>query len=680
MPVRMFAAVLMSLSFICAASAAPATRPATAPAAAKATAEKTKAIDKVAADTKATADATTRPANPDKPAAGTSAAPEKAPSAAKATPSDSEPAFPTPAELMEQLRNRQKQIDAMPKVAMIDLMGPVREKPADFAFFAQAATTFHDLIVRVRRAVDDKTVRALLIKMTDVHLTLTQANELRDELAAARKAGKKVFVYADSYDTISYTVAAAATNVCILDGGAIFMPGVAVQAMFLKGTLDKLGIHADFVQIGEYKGADEQLTRSTASDEMKGELNRLVDAYYTSLVDGISLHRGIAASAVRQAIDEAIISSSAALQRKLVDHVVDVDGLRDLLKAELGGESNIVHAYGLPEQQEIDLANPFSILMTMMRKPAVSDKPAVAIVYVEGTIIDGHGGESLFGGGGMVGSEDIREAMRLARRDANVKAIVVRIDSPGGSAVASEAMYQAIRRAAAEKPVIVSIGSVAASGGYYVACASDHIIAERSAIVGSIGVVGGKLVLKGLYDWAGVTTETFARGQNAELFSDTQAFSDRQRRMLTTWMKNTYDQFTERVMATRKGKIADIDKVARGRIFLASEARTSGMVDEFGGIQKAIDTAVARAGMKPGEYEVRPLPAPKTLADLFSGGGTQGALPVKPMSASLPPQLAPMLMALPEAELRSLAHQAALVRMLQKQPVLLVAPYTITVK
>jgi protease-4 len=283
----------------------------------------------------------------------------------------------------------------------------------------------------------------------------------------------------------------------------------------------------------------------------------------------------------------------------------------------------------------------------------------------------------LFGGDG-VGSENMRVAMRLAARDDNVKAIVLRIDSPGGSALASEVMWQAVRRAAAKKPVIVSIGGMAASGGYYLASAGDHIYADPSAIVGSIGVVGGKFVLKGLYDKLGLTSESFYRGKNADLFSDSKPFDERQRRLVTNWMRNTYEQFTNRVMHTRKDKIKDIDKVARGRIFLAGQAKELGLVDEIGGIEDALANAAGRAKLEKGQYDVKILPAPRTLADLLmGGGGAEASMPFKP---TIKISEDSVLQVLSPQMRRSVGQQLQFLQILQDRPVALVAPYVLTVK
>jgi protease-4 len=322
-------------------------------------------------------------------------------------------------------------------------------------------------------------------------------------------------------------------------------------------------------------------------------------------------------------------------------------------------------------------------VQALMKKPQEPENPkaAVALIYAEGVIQDGEAGGGLLGGDDGIGSDDMRLALRLAVRDANVKAIVIRIDSPGGSALASEVMWQAVRRAAAKKPVIISVGTMAASGGYYLASAGDRIFADNTAIVGSIGVVGGKFVLKDLFDKLGVHTETFKRGTNAGLFNMDEPWTDRQRTMVTNWMKQTYEQFTQRVMSTREGKIKDIDTVARGRIFLARQAKELGMVDEIGGINDALAYAADRGELKAGDYDVKVLPAPKTLADYLNGNAAaereSAKLPIRPTIEIGPDSI---LKLAPPALRKALARELQMAQLLQQHPVILVTPYTVTLR
>ncbi|HEX8522498.1 MAG TPA: signal peptide peptidase SppA [Tepidisphaeraceae bacterium] len=585
--------------------------------------------------------------------------------------------YPTPAELIEKMKATKAKKDATPKVAFFDLATRLSEKPSDFSLWGgQDTQTLNNLLDRIRQAQDDKSVRAVLITFGDEAPTFPQAQELRDALLKLNKAGKQTFVYADSYDTAMYTMATGASHICMLEGGDLMLPGVGLETMFLKDLLDKVGVRADSIQIGEYKGADEEYTRSRPSEELRGELTKLTQAMYDEIVDGISLNRNISKENVRRAIDECIIRGTLAKERGLVDHLLDQDGLRNLIKTELNEkEMDVVADYGREPRETPDFSNPFALFASMAKRPAPSEKPGVALVYADGMIVDGEGGEGMFGS--AVGAQDFRRALRSATRDDTIKAVVIRIDSPGGSALASEVMWQAARRAAAKKPVIISIGGMAASGGYYLASAGDHIFADPSAIVGSIGVVGGKFVYKDLMEKLGVHTESFSKGRNADLFSSQNPFDERQKKMITSWMRQTYDQFTERVMSGRKDKIKDIDKVARGRIFLARQAKDLGMVDEIGGTSDALAYAAKKVNLKEGDYELRILPAPRTLADYFGYNGPQAAATLAP-KVTISPDSVLKLMS-PQLN-RLMARQIQTLQLLQDHPVLLVMPAAIDMK
>ncbi|HEX8915460.1 MAG TPA: signal peptide peptidase SppA [Humisphaera sp.] len=590
------------------------------------------------------------------------------------------------AKAMRELKERNEKKAKQKAVAHFDLSEPLAERPAEFSLLGDHRLNMRSLLDRLEKARGDENVKGVLVTLGDPGVNLSQAMEIRDALASVAKAGKPVFVHADTYDTALYTLASGASDVCVLEGGELMLPGVGIESMFLRGLFDKVGVKADYVQIGEYKGADEEYTRVAASDELRGEMKKLVDGLYEEIVDGIAASRKLNKDVVRQSIDDTMVSAKVAKARGLVDHLVDQDGLRGLLAKKLGGDVALDPDYGAEKRDPIDFSNPLALMSSIMKrtgdKSADSDKPAVAVIYAEGVIVDGETEEGLLGGGGgQIGSENLRQAFRVAARDKNIKAVVVRIDSPGGSALASEVMWQAARRCAEKKPVFISVGGMAASGGYYLASSGETIYADPTAVVGSIGVVGGKFVLKDLFDKLGIKTEKFAKGRNAGLFSMNEPWSDRQRVMVTTWMKQTYDQFTERVMTTRKGKIKDIDLVARGRIFVARQAKELGMVDEIGGLGAAVAGAAKKGGLKAGEYDVRQIPAPKTLGDLLSGNGTD---PFAQTAAKLRPtvkiefdglfaQLSPDLQ-------RQVRNHILLGQLLQKRPVVLMSPYQVTVK
>ena len=585
-------------------------------------------------------------------------------------------AFPTPGELFKQMADAKAATQAKAQVAVIDVSGGFDERAAaGFNVFGGGGnSTFRELVERIKHASEDASVRAVLFTTGEgTSMNLAQVQEIRGEIARLRKASKRVFVYGDAYDTQSYLLASAATDVCLLQAGEVFIPGISIETQFYKGILDKVGVKADYVQIGEFKGAEEPYTRSDPSPELRGELERLTTSLMNQVVDGIGESRNLSGDKVRAIVDEALLPAERAKQAGLVDHLVDIDGLRDLLKSELGEEVNLLADYGATAGPDVDFSNPFAILGAMAKRPEETALPKVAVIYAQGVIVDGEGGgggNPLLGGGErQVGGEAMRRAFRLALRDDNVKAIVVRIDSPGGSAMASEVMWQAMRRVAEKKPTIVSIGHMAASGGYYLASAGDTIYADPSAIVGSIGVVGGKIALGGLYEKLGIGTAAFNAGKNADIYSSTTEWTDAQRTMIRRWMKGTYDQFTDRIKTTRGEKIADIDKIARGRIFTASEAKTLGMVDTLGGLDAAIGEAARRAKIDGEPYDLKTLPPPPTMQEMLGGKAGGGASTLSPVLAMLPGEVR-----------QSLGQSIAMGEMLQRRPVVLMTPYVLRVR
>jgi protease-4 len=588
---------------------------------------------------------------------------------------------PTAAQLLAELKKDQNADDAQPKVAYFDLSLPITEKPPAFDLFGDGgnSVTLHDLVVRLHKARDDASLKGVLITLSaDSGMNLAQAEEIRNALAEITRAGKKTFVYADGYDTDTYTMASGAGTICMLPGGDMEMPGVGLEAMFAKGLLDKVGVQADYVQIGEYKGADEEFTRTGASDELRGELNKLTDSLYKEIVSGISTARHLPEQQVEDAIDQAIMTAQGAKDRGLIDELIDEDGLRPMLTKALGGDPDLVADYGGAKRDQIDLSSPFAFFQLLTKHEPESSGPTVAIIYAEGVIADGAGGNGLFSSSG-VASDEMRKAFRIASREDDIKAVVIRIDSPGGSALASEAMWQGVRRLAEKKPVYISVGTMAASGGYYLACAGDKIYADPAAIIGSIGVVGGKFVYKDLFDKLGLHTEVFDRGANSDLFSSNQPFTDRQRKMVTSWMTQTYNQFTDRVMTTRKGKIKDIDAVARGRIFVAQQAKDLGMVDEIGGLEDAIAGAAADAGLGKTGYDVRVVPAPKTLGDIIAGGGPDAAFPFAP-KAQQAAAADSILNVLGGPAHAALLEELQTLQLLQERPVVLAMPFIVSIK
>ncbi len=306
--------------------------------------------------------------------------------------------LPTPGELIKKLKAAEADRAKKTQIAYFDLSTrPVVEKPADFSLFGDdGSMTLRSLIERLHQARDDKAIKGVLITLGDGGINFSQAQELRNALQDLGKAGKTSYVYADSYDTDSYVVASGARHVCMLEGGEIMLPGVGLEATFYKGLFDKIGVKADYVQIGEYKGADEEYTRTEASPELKGELSRLTEGLYQQIVGEIAKSRNISTDEVKAIIDQTILDGPAAKEKGLIDDLTDQDSLRKLITKDVGNEIELVSDYGRNPREAMDINNPLQLFSMLMKKPQPeSSKPQVALIYAEGVIVDGDAGRRL---------------------------------------------------------------------------------------------------------------------------------------------------------------------------------------------------------------------------------------------------------------------------------------------
>jgi len=442
--------------------------------------------------------------------------------------------------------------------------------------------------------------------------------EIRKAILDVRAADKDVYCYVETVTSGLYLLASSATRLSIVPTGEVSLVGIHMEHAYYKNLLDKLHLEADMEHIGEYKSAAEPLIRTGPSPEADEMHNWLLEDLYNQLVDGIAESRGMAPEKVKELIDNGPYIAERALEAKLVDAVEYKQEFIANIKQKHGKSTRFTRNYGVQEGPDVDFSNPFAMFEAigrMMKGETETDKPVVAIVYAEGMIIDGPSRQGMFGSN-AVGSTTLSRELDKAREDEKVKAVVLRIDSPGGSSMASEIIWHAAKLLGEKKPLIVSMGNVAASGGYYIACCADTIYADPGTITGSIGVLGGKLVTKGLWDWVGVSFHENKRGRNSDLFTSNRKFDDKQREIVRQQMQDVYTVFTRRVTDGRGKKLADdIEKLARGRAYTGQIALAKGLVDKLGGLDEAIVYAAEKAKIK--DYQIRILPKPKNIMDVF---------------------------------------------------------------
>lgn len=454
--------------------------------------------------------------------------------------------------------------------------------------------------------------------------------EVREALAAFKAAGKPVKAYLDFAGTRDYYLASAGSEIVLDPFGAIMMPGLASQPMFFTGAFEKLGVGVQVTRVGKYKSAVEPFTRRDMSPESRAQTQKLLDDVWQDLTATMEQGRQLPAGALQKLIDEkGFIRPDVALAAKLVDRVAYVDEVLAELKAATGRQGARQNFKQIALQDYAKLV-PAGALEARRSTPGKleltgGNEGKIAVVYAEGEIIDGDGHEA-----GYVHGTQLARQLRRLREDAEVKAVVLRINSPGGSVSASEAIQREVRLIQAKKPVVVSMGTVAASGGYWIATGTERIFAEPTTITGSIGVFGLFLNFQGLAnDKLGLTFDTVKTGRFADATTVTRPKTAEELALFQDFVDWVYDQFIGKVAASRQLDRAAVQEVAQGRVWSGREALKLGLVDELGGlaaaIQHAADKAKLGAGVTIAEYPQKK-PLMEALTEAFEGRRREQAL------------------------------------------------------
>ena len=442
-------------------------------------------------------------------------------------------------------------------------------------------------------AAADRHVVGLIAKVGGA-LPWAAMQELRLGVRAFASSGKPTLAWAESFgegsgDMTAYVLATGFDEIWLQPGGGLGLLGVAVETTFVRGALDRLGIEPQLEQRYEFKNAADRFMRAEFTQAHRTALDRLAESVFTDAVAMIAEGRGIEVGRVRELADTGPRTAPQAREAGLVDAVGYRDQAYSAMRSRVGADVELLFA---------DRWRP-------RRRPHVPERRTdhVALVEVRGTIVPGRTRRGPTGR--QVGSDSVGAALRAASTDEHVRAVVMLIDSPGGSAVASDTIWREVCRVRdAGKPVVVSMGAVAASGGYYIACPADVIVALPSTLTGSIGVLGGKVVVRDLLDRLGLTTGTVSRGARSTMFSARRGFSDGELERLAATLDAVYDDFVAKVAQGRGRPAAEIEKIARGRVWTGSDALDIGLVDEIGGLRHALRIARSRAGL-PADAPVR---------------------------------------------------------------------------
>lgn len=528
----------------------------------------------------------------------------------------------------------------------LDLMSAPRESssfdPIAMIAGANRPLSLRDSVAAIHRAADDPRVTGLIVRVQLPAAAPGPVQELRAAISAFSDV-KPSLAWSETYPgTLSYYLASACREVWMQPSGTVGLVGFATSAMFLRDALDKAGIEAQFVARGEYKSFANLYTQNSYTEPHREADTRLIESLHAQVRQAVAEARHLEPSEVDALADKAPLLRDDAVGAGLVDRI----GYRDEAYARI---SELVGARGISGDADSEGAPPRLYLSRyakatatrssppMPSVPGRKTKPTIAVVTVDGPIVNGRGGPQVLPfGNSSAGADTIAAALREAAADDSVAAIVLRVDSPGGSVTASETIWREVDRVRdSGKPLVASMGSVAASGGYYVSMSADAIVANAGTITGSIGVVAGKLIAGGLKDRLGVRSDSVRTNANADAWSINQPFTDAQHAHLEAEADLSYADFVERVAAGRKMTVEAVDAVARGRIWTGADALEHGLVDELGGYRSAISRAKVLAGLEPDD-DVRLVNYPgSSLMDMLRPKPSS-----QPAAASVPEALA----------------------------------------
>jgi protease-4 len=448
--------------------------------------------------------------------------------------------------------------------------------------FTGPTTTVTDITEGIERARTDPHITGLEVWVGETSLGMGKIQEIRDRIRAFNLAHKFSVAYLEFATNRSYYLASACQTLIVLPKSEFQIHGMMASTTFMRGTFDKLGIYPDFLHIGDYKNATNTYTEKKFTPAHREATKGLVDDWYRQFVQGVAVSRNLRPEDVEKIIAGGPYNSDAAPDTGLADRLGYGDNFRNFVDQKNRGYDRRIglHRY-------LDRTEKFA-----------ADK--IAVIYAVGEIVPGRSGASPWGDD-MLGSETIAQQFRRARTDSFVKAVVVRVDSPGGVAFSSEVMRHELEQTKGFKPVVVSMSDVAASGGYWLAMSANRIIAEPGTITGSIGVLTGKFNIQGLYAKLGLSTDFIATTENSTLEYPFQNFTPAQREVVLRNMRGTYNDFLHGVAEGRHMKVEDVDKIAQGRVWTGERARQLGLVDELGGLHTAIARARELAKIPAGE-------------------------------------------------------------------------------
>jgi protease-4 len=465
-----------------------------------------------------------------------------------------------------------------------------------------------DILNNIEKAKEDNNIKGIYIETSSLPAGLAMVEEIRTKLLEFKNTGKFILAYSEYYSQKAYYLASVADKIYLNPQGAIEFKGLSAELMFFKNALAKLEVEPQIIRHGKFKSAIEPFILDKMSDENREQTMTYMSAIWNHMMEGISKSRNISIEELNKIANEILLQKAEdAIKYKFVDQLAYKDEVLEILKEK-------TEAKAIDKINSVSIAD-YTYAKVDKKKEFTKDK--IAVIYAVGEIDSGEGDDE------EIGSERISKAIREARLDDKVKAIVLRVNSPGGSALASEVIWREVTLAKQAKPVIVSMGNVAASGGYYISCAADTIVAEPNTITGSIGVFGVLFNAQGfMNNKLGVTIDTVKTNMYADIGSIYRPLTASERDIIQKSVEHVYDVFITRVAEGRKLTKEQVDEIGQGRVWSGIDAKKIGLVDVLGGLETAIEIAAQKAGLE--NYKIVSLPKQKNPIDELISKGTSG--------------------------------------------------------
>ena len=476
-------------------------------------------------------------------------------------------------------------------VVEIRLQYPVKERSSknpfesfDYdAFESRQELGLHDILRNIDKARRDERIKGIFLNLSSLSMGIATLDEIRGALSEFRKSGKFIYAYADSYSQGAYYLASVANTVAVNPEGGVELRGLHTELMFFKGALDKLGIEPEVIRHGKFKSAIEPFTLDKMSPENREQISRLLGSVWNSWLGNISADRKLTREELQTIVDQyRSRKAKDALDLRLIDKTAYFDEVTEDLRKQCG----------LEEKEKVRYVELQKYNKAYVKPEKEFSNRKIAVVYAVGEIRSGQGSDE------VIGSERISEAIRKARLDTTVKAIVLRVNSPGGSALASEVIWREAVLARKAKPLVVSMGDLAASGGYYISCIADTIVAQANTLTGSIGVFGLLFNTQNMWkDKLGITFDTVRTGRFADIGSLSRPLTAEERAIYQEEVEQIYNVFIGHVAEGRNMTTAAVDSIGQGRIWSGTDAKQIGLVDVIGGLETAKSIAAKMAGL-----------------------------------------------------------------------------------